>query len=301
MTNAFCDLVGTTLPLQMAAMTRVATPGLVAAVANTGALGMMAVGRSSIADANRQIDEIEAMTTGVFGGGFIVPYLSMETLDVISQRLNIIEYFYGWPDPDLVLPGKIVGWQVGTAEEARAAVDAGCSYVIAQGHEAGGHVRGTVPLADLLPAVRAAVDVPVLASGGIGSAEQVRAAMLRGADAVRIGTRFLAATEADTHPIYLDLLLAATENDTEYCGLFDVGWPDAPVRVLASAAAAARLPGPDPVGELAGRPLPRRGTTPPSRSTTGQIEAMALYAGTSVGGVTRTQSAADIIHDLLGA
>ncbi len=299
--NAFCSLVGTTLPLQMAAMTRVATPSLVAAVADTGALGMMAVGRSSIADANNQIDNIEAMTSGVFGGGFIVPYLSMETLDAISQRLNIIEYFYGWPDPDLVLPGKIVGWQVGTVDEARAAVDAGCAYVIAQGHEAGGHVRGTMVLADLLTAVRAVVDVPVLASGGIGSAEQVKAAMSRGADAVRIGTRFLAATEADTHPIYLDLLLKATENDTEYCGLFDVGWPDAPVRVLASAAAAARLPGPDPVGELAGRPLPRRGTTPPSRSTTGQIEAMALYAGTSVGGITKTQSAADIIHELLGA
>jgi nitronate monooxygenase len=301
MSNAFCDLVGTTLPLQMAAMTRVATPGLVAAVADTGALGMMAVGRSSIADANRQIDEIEAMTAGVFGGGFIVPYLSMETLQAISQRLNIIEYFYGWPDPELVLPGKIVGWQVGTADEARAAADAGCSYVIAQGHEAGGHVRGTVPLSELVPAVRSVVDVPVVASGGIGSAAQVRAALSLGADAVRIGTRFLAAHEADTHPIYLNLLLAATENDTEYCGLFDVGWPDAPVRVLASAAAAARLPGPDPVGEMAGRSLPRRGTTPPSRSTTGQIEAMALYAGTSVGGVIKPQSAADIIHELLGA
>jgi nitronate monooxygenase len=261
----------------------------------------MAVGRSSIVDANKQIDDIEAMTTGVFGGGFIVPYLSMETLDVISKRLNIIEYFYGWPDPALVLPGKIVGWQVGTVDEARAAVDAGCSYVIAQGFEAGGHVRDIVPLAELIPAVRAAVDVPLLASGGLGSAAQVRQAMSLGADAVRIGTRFLAALEADTHPVYLDLLMQATEDDTEHCGLFDVGWPDAPVRVLASAAAAARLPGPDPVGELAGRALPRRGTTPPSRSTTGQIEAMALYAGTSVGGITKPQTAAHIIHELLGA
>jgi nitronate monooxygenase len=301
MMNAFCALTGATLPLQMAAMTRVATPALVTAVADTGALGMMAIGRSSVAEAMAMSVATKASTTGVVGAGFIVPYLIPESFDVITAEIDIYEFFYGWPDPALVLPGKIVGWQVGTVDEARAAVDAGCQYVIAQGFEGGGHVRGTTPLAELLVGVRAAVDVPVIAAGGVGSAAQVRAARALGADAVRIGTRFLAAIEADTHPIYLDLLLAASEHDTEYCGLFDVGWPDAPVRVLASAAAAARAAGPDPVGELAGRALPRRGTTPPSSAVTGQIEAMALYAGTSVGSVLRRQSAAEIIHELLEA
>ena len=87
-------------------------------------------------------------------------------------------------------------------DEANAAVDAGCDYVVAQGVEAGGHVRGTTPLAELLPPVRAAVDVPVVAAGGIGTAAEVRAALDQGADAVRVGTRFLAAVEADVHPDY---------------------------------------------------------------------------------------------------
>jgi nitronate monooxygenase len=299
--NRFCSLVGCSVPVQMAAMTRVATPRLVAAVSDAGALGMMAVGRSSLEVSNAQLDEIDALTSNVFGAGFIVPYLTPPAFEAVTARVGIYEFFYGWPDPELVLPGKIVGWQVGTVDEAKAAVDAGCQYIIAQGVEAGGHVRGTVPLAQLIPAVRAAVDVPLVAAGGIGCAADIQAARALGADAVRVGTRFLAAHEADTHPIYLDLLLAATENDTEFTGLFDVGWPDAPVRVLASAAAAARLPGPDPVGEMEGRSLPRRGPTPPNRFATGQIEAMALYAGTSVGSVVRRQSAADIIHELLEA
>ena len=299
--NPFCSLTGCSLPLQMAAMTRVATPQLVAAVTNTGALGMMAVGRSTVEASNQQLDGITSLTDGVFGAGFIVPYLVPSAFDAVTARVTIYEFFYGWPDADLVLPGKVVGWQVGTVDEAKAAVDAGCQYVIAQGFEAGGHVRGTTPLVELIPAVRAAVDVPLVASGGLGTAAQVRAARALGADAIRIGTRLLAAHEADTHPLFVELLLAATENDTEYTDLFDVGWPDAPVRVLASAAAAARQPGPDPVGELDGRALPRRGTTPPSRTTTGQIEAMALYAGMSVSGVIRQQSAAEIIYELLEA
>ena len=298
--NRFCELLGVRRPLQMAAMTRVATPTLVAAVANAGALGMMAIGRSSVEESQRQVEEIRGLTNGAVGAGFIVPFLQQSTFDLLVDHVDVYELFYGWPDATLVRPDNIVGWQVGTVDEAKAAVDAGCTYVIAQGVEAGGHVRGTVPLAELLPAVRAAVDVPVVASGGIGSANQVRSFMAMGADAVRIGTRFLAASEADTHPVYLDLLIAATSGDTEHTGLFAVGWPDAPVRVLACAAAAARAAGPNPVGELEGRALPRFGTTPPNRATTGQIEAMALYAGLSVGDISEQQSAADIIDELLG-
>jgi nitronate monooxygenase len=299
MTNAFCDLIGCRLPLQMAAMTRVATPPLVTAVADTGALGMIAVGRNSAVEASAMLAGVRAMTAGVFGAGFIVPYLIPDAFEAIAEEVAVYEFFYGWPDEKLVRRDRIVGWQVGSVDEAKAAVDAGCRYIIAQGFEGGGHVRGTTPLAELLPAIRAAVGVPLLAAGGIGTAAHVRAARSLGADAVRIGTRLLAATEADIHPMYLDLLFGATENDTEYCEVFDVGWPNAPVRVLASAAKAAMSPGPDPVGELAGRPLARRGTTPPSSSTTGQIEAMALYAGTSVGSVARRQPAAEIIHELL--
>lgn len=282
-------------------MSRVSTPDLVAAVSAAGALGMLAVGRNPLDRVLRHLDEVAALTTAPFGAGFLVPFLDRTTFATVVERVRCVELFYGWPDPTLVPPDVITGWQVGSVDEARAAADAGCRFVVAQGVEAGGHVRGTAPLAELLPAVRAAVDVAVVAAGGIGTAADVRAAFALGADAVRVGTRLLAADEADIHPEYLKHLIAAGPDDTEYTDVFAVGWPDAPHRVLSSAVRAVTADGPDPVGRNGDALLPRRGTTPPTSTTTGQIEAMALYAGRSVGAVTRRAPAAEIIAELLGS
>ncbi len=302
MTNPFCELVGVELPLQQAAMTRVSTSAMIAAVSNAGGLGMVAVGRSPLAAVTAQIDELASMTSRPFGAGFIIEYLNPDTFEPIVDRFDIIEFFYAWPDARYVVPGKIVGWQVGSVDEARAAVDVGCGYVIAQGFEGGGHVRGTTPLAELIPAVRDAIgEVPLIASGGIGCAADVRQAIALGADAVRIGTRFVASAESDVHPRYLELLIEASADDAEYTDVFAVGWPDAPQRALASAIALAKADGPDPVGYIGSNPLPRRGTTPPNKHTTGQIEAMALYAGRSVGAVTAVKPVAEIIAELMGA
>jgi len=299
--NRFCALTGCTLPFQQAAMSRVVTPELVAAVSEAGGLGMVAVGRTSTEAMVRQIDAVRALTDRPVGAGFIIPFLDPANLAIAAERLGIVELFYGWPDPALVPDGAIVGWQVGTVDEARAAVDAGCRYVTAQGVEAGGHVRGTTPLLELLRAVRAALpdDIAVLAAGGLGANAEVRAALAAGADAVRVGTRLLAADECDIHEDYLARLVAAGPDDAAYTEVFAVGWPDAPQRVLQSAIDAALAPGPDPVGHLGSTPLARRGTTPPNRATTGQIEAMALYAGRSVGAVTGRQPAAAIVAELM--
>src|SRR5205823_5678448 len=110
--------------------------------------------------------------------------------------------------------GGRAGWQVGSADEARDAQDAGCDVIVAQGIEAGGHVRGTTGLLPLLEEVRAAVDLPLVAAGGIGSGRAMAAALVAGADAVRVGTRFLAATESIAHPIYIDALIRAGADDT---------------------------------------------------------------------------------------
>ena len=302
MTNRFCELVGCDLPIQQAAMTQVSTSTMVAAVSNAGGLGMIAVGRNPIDAVNAQLDEIAGLTNRPFGAGFIVKYLNHDTFDPIVEQVPIIEFFYEWPSARYVVPGKIVGWQVGSVDEAKAAVDVGCQYVVAQGVEGGGHVRGTMPLAELIPAVRAVVgDVPLIAAGGVGTAADVRQAMTLGADAVRIGTRFVASAESDVHPRYLELLIEAAADDAEFTDVFAVGWPDAPHRALASAVALARADGPDPVGYTGSYPLPRRGPSPPNKQTTGQIEAMALYAGRSVGAVTGVKPVAEIIAELLGA
>ncbi len=300
----FTDLVGVEHPIQLAPMSRAVTPALAAAVSNLGGLGMLAMGRSSVEAANLQIDEVLALTDRPVGAGFIHLFLDHGAWEAAAERLPIVEVFWGAPDPDLVLPGALVGWQVGTVDEAKAAVDAGCAYVIAQGVEAGGHVRATAPLAEILPAVRAAVDVPVVAAGGIGTAADVRRALLLGADAVRIGTRFVATVESDAHDHYVARLIAASAADTVLTERFDVGWPDAPVRVLASSLAAAEMAPAGTVATITARDgtvtdLPRFTTTPPTHATSGNLDALPLYAGTSVDAVHARQAAADVMHELI--
>ena len=185
---------------------------------------------------------------------------------------------------------------------ARRAADAGCDLVVAQGVEAGGHVRGTVALLPLLAGVLDAVSVPVVAAGGIASARSMAAALAAGASAVRIGTRFLATPESGAHPDYVAALLAAGAEDTVLTTTFSLGWPDAPHRVLASAVAAAEAFDRETVGTVQvngeSQTLPRFAARTPSREVGGAIEAMALYAGEGVGQVTEIAGAESLVREL---
>ncbi len=204
----------------------------------------------------------------------------------------MVECFWGEPEADIVATihqgGARAGWQVGTAEEARAAHDCGCDVIVAQGIEAGGHVRGTVGLLALLDEVRASVELPLVAAGGIGSGRAMAAALTAGADAVRVGTRFVAAVESTAHPIYIEALIRSGADDTVLTTAFGEGWPDAPHRVLRSAVVAGQARG------------AAQSWSPewPSSTSSGVIEAGALYAGQSVGSVRSRQTAAEIVAEL---
>jgi NAD(P)H-dependent flavin oxidoreductase YrpB (nitropropane dioxygenase family) len=205
--------------------------------------------------------------------------------------------------------------QAGSVREAAAAVDAGVDAVIAQGVEAGGHVRGTESVWDLLPAtVDAVAPVPVLASGGIGNAEGVARALSLGAQGVSLGTRFVASEEADAHPAYKRRIVEAKADDTVYTELFDVGWPDAPHRVLRNRVfdewEAAGCPAPGarpgeggPIGRLAvagGEPRDwiRYSVGSPLASFDGDIEDAPLWAGESVDFVAGVSPAGEIVRSL---
>jgi NAD(P)H-dependent flavin oxidoreductase YrpB (nitropropane dioxygenase family) len=231
-----------------------------------------------------------------------MPFVSREAVAAAASSVEVVEFFYGDPDRELVAlarsGGALVGWQAGSAAECEAAEAAGCSYVVIQGVEAGGHVRGTQRLDDALAQTLSAVEVPVVAAGGIGTAERVSELVAVGASAVRIGTRFVAARESDAHPVYVALLIKASRRDTVLTEAFGNGWPDAPHRVLASAVTAAdRLVG-RTVATLGERELPAFAPVPPTRQAQGAIEAMALYAGESVDAVTARQPAAEIVAEL---
>jgi nitronate monooxygenase len=300
--NRFSELVGVRLPLQQAGMSGTATPALAAAVSNAGALGMIGIGRQPAGLVERHLDEMAALTSQPFGVTCIAHFVDPAVEALIADRVRIMEFFYEWPTASRVRAGLIVGWQVGSVDEAKAAADAGCRYVIAQGVEAGGHVRGTTPLHELVPAVRAAVDLPIVAAGGIGSAAQFTAALDAGADAVRVGTRFVATAESNAHPAYIDALIRAGATETELTEAFGVGWPNAPHRVLRSSIIAAKAA--EPVVGTAhaadGRttPIVQWDVSSPTRDTDGEISAMALYAGCSVGDVQRVMTAAEVVAEL---
>jgi NAD(P)H-dependent flavin oxidoreductase YrpB (nitropropane dioxygenase family) len=305
METAFTRLVGCTQPLQQAAMANVAVPELAGAVSRAGALGML--GEFDVEPAlTRMARAIALADGGAVGMGFFGQWMphDLATFEQAARTLRVVEIFWTAPDAAIVERARdagdaLVAWQVGSVVDAQAAQDAGCDFVVAQGVEAGGHVRGTTPRMELLDAVLARVSIPVVSAGGIASPEDVAATIAAGAAAVRVGTAFVATTESDAHPVYVQALLDARAGDeTVLTSAFEVGWPDAPHRVLASSVAAAAAFEGDVVGESRGQPVPRFSALPPSRDTTGAINAMALYAGKGVGSVDEVRSAAQLVAHL---
>ena len=198
--------------------------------------------------------------------------------------------------------------QVASADAARAAADAGADALIVQGVEAGGHVQGVVGLLPLLAEVRRAVPLPLLAAGGIGDPASARTALAAGAVAVVMGTRFVASDECDAHPRYKARLLEAEARDTVLTKLFDVGWAASPHRVIRNSTYERwEAAGSPPLGERPGEGeevasgIVRYASNPPLAGTEGDIEAMAMYAGQSVGAITAVEPAAAIIERFAAA
>lgn len=311
----FTELTGCTVPIQQAGMGDIANPRLAAAASEAGALGMVSVIGFPTSTVFGVLEDIRKHTSGVFGANFLIPELFHPDLEEIHEQVaaasklaKVVEFFYHQPDTSLVelvhRGGALAFWQVGSREEAVAAVDAGCDMIVAQGIEAGGHVRGRIGLLALLSQVLDSVDVPVIAAGGIGTGRAMAAALAAGASAVRVGTRFVAAEESGAHPVYARKLIDAEAEDTIFTEAFSVGWPNAPHRVLRSSVKAAEASKDDIVGQ---RFTPSTGETVTIRrfepravtkDTKGAIEAMSLWAGESVGGVKKVQPASTIVHEL---
>jgi nitronate monooxygenase len=313
LTTAFTTLVGCAAPVQLAG-TGVSSVDLAVAVARAGGLGTISAAWLGGADrAATVIDAVGDVAPGALAVNVLVCLPEqVELVPLVAAKVRVIDCFWGDPDPDLVARahdgGALVSWQVGSLVEARAAEDAGCDLVIAQGEEAGGHVRGSVPLLELLDQVLDRVTVPVLAAGGIGSARRLAAVLGAGAAGARVGTRFVSATESAAHPDYVKALAVAVDDDSVATGEFSVDCPLCPSthRVLRSAVDAARATTAPIVGQLEGRqastPIPRFSFMPPTTRTTGDVGAMALYAGRGVGACRHDQTAAEILDELvLGA
>jgi nitronate monooxygenase/enoyl-[acyl-carrier protein] reductase II len=204
---------------------------------------------------------------------------------------------------------------VGSVEEAQTATAAGVDAIIAQGVEAGGHVKSSTSLSTIVPAVVEAVKpLPVIAAGGIANGRGMVAALSLGAQGVSLGTRFLCSAEAQGIPEYKERVVRSKAEDTVYTSLFDIGWSEAPHRVLRNKAIEE--------WEAAGRPasgqrpyegtvigtvvladttveVPKYSNLPPLSGFSGDIEYAVLYAGESCSLVNDIKPAGQIVEDLV--
>ena len=289
------------------------TAELVKAVSGVGALGTLAASWTEPALLRAQLQELRASAESHFCVNLVLAFDQRERLGVVlAHGVPFVSFSWGI-DAALIRQahdaGALVLVQVGDATAAREAAEAGTDVIVAQGVEAGGHVQGATPLLELLGALRATVDLPIVAAGGIADGASARVAIDAGADGVACGTAFLAAHEADVHPDYLARLFRSAAADTVLTTAFDVGWPDAPHRVVrngtfvswetAGSPARGRRPGEgDVIATRSGTPIVRYSDAQPTMSTAGDIESMALYAGMSVGVVHQRASAEHITREI---
>jgi NAD(P)H-dependent flavin oxidoreductase YrpB (nitropropane dioxygenase family) len=307
-----CELLGIEQPIVLAAM--VAVPELAAAVSNAGGLGMITLTWST--PAGEVARQTAALTERPFCGNLVLTSDQHHRLDeALEAGLRIVSLFLGDPAgyvEQVHDAGGIVLHTVGSAEEARRAVADGVDVIVAQGWEAGGHVGSQIATLPLVPAVVDAVaPVPVIAAGGIGDARGVAAVLALGAQAAWLGTRFLLAQEMPIHEQYRQRLIRSAETDAQwYPDLYDVDWPDSPHRALRNSTAEAwedagrpplgSRPGEGVIAHFAsGEAILRYEPAPPMVGTTGDIEALSMWAGQSVALAQRSQSAAEIVAELV--
>lgn len=304
--TALCKLLGCKLPIILAGMGGVSRSELVAAVSAAGGFGFLGMVREPPALIEREVLAVRALGHTRFGVNIIPAATPREQLNqqletILRLRIPVVALF--WDIDDRIVArlrdaGIVVVYQVGSVDEAVAAQRAGAQIIIAQGVEAGGHVRGNVHLRDLLPQVVSAVKVPVAAAGGLATGGDLVTALALGAQGIVLGTALMASQESFAHDYHKQRLTEASADQTMLTGSFNINWPpDAPVRVLKSPIAN-QIAQEHPlhsrvvIGDEDGRPIYLFSTDSPLRSMTGDFANMALYAGTGVGRIDAIPTAA---------
>ena len=314
-----CDLFEIEVPIIVAPMgPNITSIALAAAVSNAGGLGIISFGGFPPPLLREQVRRLREETDRPFGVNFILEFPLQDHIAVcIEEKVPVLSFFWGDASPYVEqahAAGLKVFDQVGSVQAAERSMRAGVDLIIAQGVEAGGHIRGGVSTLVLVPrVVEAVAPTPVAAAGGIADARGVVAALALGAEGVVLGTRFLATPEANAHPIYKQKVLEASEEDTVRTTLFGYGWPNAPHRALRTRFVEEWLPdeargseqrSDEPVightvfgGQQV--PLLRFMGFPPSTDATGDIESMGLLAGQSAGLVREIKPAAEVVRELV--
>ncbi|XP_031497743.1 uncharacterized protein LOC116262468 isoform X2 [Nymphaea colorata] len=265
----------------------IASPELVAAVANAGAIGLLRAPDSESPDVLRKlIARTRALTSKPFGVGVVLAFPHEKNVKVVlEERVAVLQVYWG------DYPARLVN----------------------QAHELGVKVVHQEGLVALLPRVvdlASEHNIPVIAAGGIVDARGYVAALALGAKGVCMGTRFVAATESYAHPTYKEKILEMVE--TEYTNVFGrARWPGAPHRVLKTpffikwrhlspdeTEVDQPIIGHSTVHEL-DKEIRRFAGTAPNEATQGDIDSMVMYAGQGVGLIKEILPAGDIVRMLV--
>lgn len=293
-----CDLLNIRYPLLQGAMAWIAGGKLAGAVSEAGGLGVIGAGSADTEIVRKEIELARQMTNQPFAVNLMMtsPYIDELVNLVITEKIPIVTSGGGNPGR-FMEPLKAAGTKVipvvSSVALARRLVRSGADALIAEGMESGGHVGEMTTMA-LVPMVVDAVDVPVIAAGGIADGRGFMAALALGAQGVQMGTRFICANECKVHPSYQQKIIEARDRSTVVCGT-TTGHP---VRAIhnpftrmylnseRSGASAEEL---DKLGQ--GRY--------PAASVHGDLQDGSILCGQICGLVKSIQPAGDIVRDII--
>lgn len=220
---AITQLLGIKYPVFQGAMAQIARFELASAVSNAGGLGILASGGMSPEELREQIKKCKEQTTKPFAVNLMLMMPNInEIIDVvIEEGVKIVTTGAGTPRkfmPRLTEAGVKVIPVIPSVKAAKKMEELGCVAVVVEGMEAGGHV-GTSTTMALLPQVTKAVNIPVIAAGGIADGRGVAAAFCLGASGVQMGTVFLATHECPISIEYKNLIVEADDTSTTLTGM----------------------------------------------------------------------------------
>jgi nitronate monooxygenase len=316
MKTVLTQLLQIDYPIIQAPIGSATSPELAAAVSNAGGLGTLALSWKDPNLTREFIRRTKKLTNKPFAVNLVLDFEQEERIQIcIEEKVPVVSFFWGDSSAFISRLKKeniLVCQTVGNSSEAVEYEQKGVDFILAQGWEAGGHIWGTVATSVLIPSIVDRVKIPVVATGGIADGRGILAALGLGAAGVCMGTRFLMSEEADVDPIYREVIANASENDTIHVQrLFNIGWDNAPHRVIKNSTVSAwEKAGCPQVGyrpnenevigyKENGRPILRYSDDGPISGTTGNLEALALYAGQTAGLISDVKPASQIMRELI--
>lgn len=297
MNNNICKLLNIKYPIFQGGMAWVADSSLAAAVSNAGGLGIIAGANAPVSVVREEIRKAKELTDKPFGVNIMLLSENADELSevVIEEGVKVVTTGAG-------NPGKYIEkWKkagikvipvVASVALAKRMERAGADAVVAEGCEAGGHI-GKLTTMVLIPQVVDAVNIPVIAAGGIGDGRGVAAAFMLGASGIQIGTRFLVATECTIHENYKDAVIKSKDIDTVVTGR-STGHP---VQVLKNKLAREYLNLENKNASMEVLEDIGRGALKKAVKD-GDVEQGSLMAGQIAGMISKKQSAKEIIEEM---